>query len=489
MAVVGGSDLGSGRNGFVSPRGPSVGFPFAIGLGVVNGVAALGQVNIAAVGLMVATFGVVATARRPSVSLAAFAASALLSFGVLWLVAGQHVGNVPAFRSALSIATGYSKSMGAENPQTSWSSAVALLSTVILVGLFWLRTSTAPRRDRLIRSVSRHWCSLPNTRRPSRGADAIYLATLLALWPVAVARTHSWAVASGPVAGLLATFVAVVAIPISTLIDPVGRAVSLGIEVDAVLFHRAETATANAASLRTPYSLPTGALAELTGRTVHVEPYEIAAAYAYPQFAWNPLPVIQAYVAYTQGLDHLDSERLAGPDAPERILWLTPPGQPLSIDGRGVWFDAPSAKIEMLCRYRPVATAADWQVLGRIPKRCGAFIPVATVEARAGQPVTLPSNLPEGIGTMRVLGVADDLASRLQLLAYRGAPGFVSDGRSSARIPIGTASQPNVIGATGAIRYCGPLGLASPPTSITVAPERGAPGTDSPLTLGSRSSR
>ena len=148
------------------------GFPFAIGLGVIIGIAALGKVNIAAVGLTIATIGVVGTARRPGVSLAVFVSSAVLSFVGLWLVAGQHLGSVPAyFQTALDIAKGYSESMGLEDPQTSWSSGVALLSTVILVGLFWLRTSKVPSRDRLTMFGIMALVPLPSTRRASRGRE------------------------------------------------------------------------------------------------------------------------------------------------------------------------------------------------------------------------------------------------------------------------------------------------------------------------------
>ena len=292
---------------------------------------------------------------------------------------------------------------------------------------------------------------------------ATYLATLLALWPVAVPKTRSWAVASVPVAGLLATFVAVLAMPISTLIDPVGRAVSLGAEADAVLFHRAETAAANAASLVAQFDLPPAALAQLSDRTVHIEPWEAAAADAYPGFRLGP-------GAGLSGLRRF--HRRSGPHQRGAVGRAGRAGADPLADAAGStavdrWarglVRCPEREDRMLCRYLPVATAADWQVLGRIPDGEDS-VPVATVETRAGQPTSVPSNLPEGVGDDADLGVADDLASRLQILAYRGAPWSVSD--ADRRFgPIGTAAQPNVIGATGAIGYCGPLALAPAPTS------------------------
>ncbi len=463
------------------------GLPLAIGLGVIIGIAALGKLNIAAVALTIATIGVVATARRPGMSLAAFFSSAVVAFVGLWLVAGQHLGDVPAyFRTALDIATGYSETMGADDPQTSWSSGVALLATSVLVALIWHRTSTMPHRDRqvlrFITAIALFAEYKAGFTRAGVGV-AIYVATLLAMWSIAVPKSRSWAAAGIPVAGLLATFLAILAIPITTLLDPVGRAGAFRSEINAALFHRPETAAANAASLRSQYGLPQQALAELTGRTVHVEPWETAAAYAYPEFEWDPEPVIQAYSAYTAGLDQLNAAWLAGTDAPERILWITPPTQPLAIDGRGVWFDAPTAKIEMLCRYVPLATGQGWQVLGRVPNRCGAPVAIAAVTTKADEATSLPPGLPAGIVTVRVLGVASDLMTRLQILAYRGPAWTVSDGQSQARIPLGTASEPNVIGATRDPGYCGPLNLGPPPAALTIGPRPGAPGSGAPLTL------
>ena len=113
----------------------------------------------------------------------------------------------------------------------------------------------------------------------------------------------------------------------------------------------------------------------------------------------------------------------------------------------------------------------------------GASVPVATVQTRAGQPTSVPAGLGEGIVTVRISGVASDPLSRLQALAYRGSTWTVDDGRTTSRIPLGTASEPNVIGATGPIGYCGPLKLAPAPATITVGPAPGAPGMNEPLTL------
>ena len=61
-------------------------------------------------------------------------------------------------------------------------------------------------------------------------------------------------------------------------------------------------------------------LAALRGHSVAVEPWEVAAAWAYG-LDWLPLPVFQNYTAYTARLDRLNSEAIEDPArGPERIL-------------------------------------------------------------------------------------------------------------------------------------------------------------------------
>ena len=468
-------------------RHASTGVRFAIVLGGAVAVLAVGKLNIAAVALLIGTIGVVATGRRPIASLTAFVVTAAAGLLVLWLAVGQRLADVPAYiGSAIEISVGYSQSMGAVDPRTDWFSGVSLLITAVVAGLLWRRTEASPRRDRVVilavAAIAIFAEYKADFTRSGVGV-AMYLATLLAIWPLAVPRTRSWVVAGAPVAGMMAAFLAVAAVPLTEVIDPVGRAQSLASQVTTTAFHRREAAASTASQLRGQYALPPQALSLLAGRTVHVEPWESAMAYAYPEFKWSPVPAFQAYAAYTSDLDRLNADRLASPQAPDRILWFTSADMPLTIDGRGLWFDAPQMKVEMLCRYRPLWVDPRWQVLERVPSRCGSPIHVTTVSATSGEPAVVPEGLPPGIVTMRIQGVATDLWSRLQILAYRGAPWTVSDGQANLRIPLGTAGGPNVIGATLDVGYCGRLAVGPAPSTVIIAPEPGSPGAGTPLTI------
>jgi hypothetical protein len=129
------------------PTGPA----FALAIGVAVGFAGLGKINVAIVGLVIATIGVAGTARRPLRSLVLFGVAAVTTFLFMWLAAGQRLADLPAYiQAAIDLSVGYSQSMGGADPQTEWTSGVALLVTLILVALFWRRTSTVARRDLVI---------------------------------------------------------------------------------------------------------------------------------------------------------------------------------------------------------------------------------------------------------------------------------------------------------------------------------------------------
>lgn len=460
---------------------------FAMALGAAIGFGGLGKLNVAMVSAAIAAVAVVATARDWRRSLASFAVASISVFLGLWLLLGQTIGDLPAYvRSAFEFATGYSQVMGMIDPNTNWSSAVAVLAVGILAGLVWQRSGGLPRRDRLVLwvlvGIMVFAAYKAGFTRAGAGV-AIFIVTLLAIWPVVVQRTTSWLTAYMPAAGMMAAFLAVMAIPATSLMDPTPRLDAFNREVSTVATGRSSAVAQNIAALRDQYDLPPEAISLLDGETVDIQPWEAAVAYAYPQIHWRPQPVFQAYAAYTSYLDQLNANFLAGPDAPDRMLWLTPSGAPLSIDYRNFWFDSPAAKVQMLCRYMPIAVAPTWQILGRVPNRCGQEVTVSKVAATAGEAVKVPANLPRGILTLRVSGAGKDLLTRLVTLAYETPPWWLSEGKTGYRMPVGTGDDPMVIGSTDDVGYSEVLSLGAPPDTVTVGPDRGAPGFGSPLTL------
>ncbi len=104
------------------------------------------------------------------------------------------------------------------------------------------------------------------------------------------------------------------------------------------------------------YEIDPETLERLEGHSVHIDPSEAAAAWAY-DLDWHPLPVFQPYVAWTPELDQRNADAVASPDGPERIL-----RQNLNALGRFPAYDSPAAMIAMLCNFE--AETNDLAVAG-----------------------------------------------------------------------------------------------------------------------------
>jgi hypothetical protein len=460
---------------------------FAAILGSAVGIACLGKLNIGIASLVIAGIGVTVSARDRRGSIVAFVASALATFAVLWIAAGQGIVGLPTYvRSVFEFAVGYGQSMGQIDPQELLGVSIGAAATVTVAGLVLLRSADLPRKVQLalwLIFVLMAFSSFKGGYTRQGIGMLVYVVTLMALWPALVPRGAAVASAATSVAILLALVVGLSSVSIVTLIDPGGRWGALTRQAGRVLFERSEVAVMNARALQAEYGLPPEALALLSGEAVDIQPWEAALAYAYPEIEWRPQPVFQAYAALTPYLDQLNAQALASDEAPSRILWLTDPAVPLSIDGRSVWFDSPTARIEMLCRYLPIVVAPTWQVLGRGPDRCGEPVVVGSSTRGAGDRVAVPTDGPAGILTVRISGMGRDLVSQLVTLAYRAPPWWMTTPTGADRIPLGVNGEPIVIGATTDIGYRGALELEEPPRSLTVAPDEDAPGLRSPLEL------
>ena len=310
---------------------------------------------------------------------------------------------------------------------------------------------------------------------------AIYVATLLALWPIAVPPTRSWAIASVPVAGIFAAFLAVLAMPIATLIDPSAasaRSDRKRTQSSSIVLKQPPRPPRRCATVRSA----TDALAQLTGRTVHIEPWR--------QRLHTPTRIRMGPRACDPGLRsvHLRSGspqrrsamagrmgRSGSSGSPQR----TSPCR--SMDG--VSGSMPRSRRSRCC----VDICRWWRL------RAGRCWVASRTDAGRPSGRNRGDHRRQGSGgAFRAaardrhdadLGVASDPLTKLQTLLYHAPPWTVSDGRTTARIPLGTAAEPNVIGATGPIGYCNALKLDPPPATVTVGPAQGAPGWDTPLTL------
>ncbi len=453
--------------------------------GAVAGLVKLSTGPLVAVVLLVALVGTRAGWRRIAAYLVLLAAELL----VLWLASGQTIGGIPGFvHHTFEISSGYSSAMLRHTDVAAWkvvaSTIAAALVALGAVAAAWL----GAYRDRwgrwaatLIAALVAFAFFKEGVVRTDAGHLTLFFANACILW-VAVGLTGPhwrWMV---PVAAA----VALMTIPVrpsgaGTNLD-VPSNLSFAVDQARNLFspgRRTAVMEAGREGMKGVYRLEPAALAALGGHTVAVEPWEIGAAWAY-RLDWQPLPVFQNYQAYTSGLDRLNAAVAESADGPQRILrenqqQVLPEFPTSDLDGRFPGWDPPEQARAVLCNFVPlVSSEARWQVLGRVPDRCGAPRSLGTVSAGSGQAVPVPRPGPREVVFVRIGGAGVSGLERLQSFFLHASSRHATiNGETHYRLIPETAGDGLLLRGGRAVAEPGPF---SPlPQARTIAVE-GAPG-------------
>jgi hypothetical protein len=416
---------------------------------------------------LIALIGLRARWWQVGIYLVLFAAEVL----ALWLISGQSLGEISNFlRNTYEIISGFSAAMVTTTDVPPWQVTVATIAAAaVMVGLV-IASTQASYRDARAR-----WCGIglmalaaftvfkEGVVRTDAGHLSLFFSTACILW-IAI----PWARARWP---LMLVGVAVI-VAIGWPVRPTGQTNNLDVitnvghaidqvETLASASRREQLREAGRASMEAIYQLEPETLAALRGRTVAIEPWEIGVAWAY-DLDWEPLPVFQNYSAYTAWLDQINSEALVSPGGPERLLrenvGLVYPEFPTrSIDGRFPGWDPPRQARTALCNFAIVHASERWQVLARVPGRCGGSHPLGAVEADPGEAVEVPAPGPHEVVWARVDGVeVGGLERLLAFVSHARTRHAIVNGERSYRLIPGTAADglmlrsSNGIGGKGA---------------------------------------
>ncbi|HYU59183.1 MAG TPA: hypothetical protein VEK39_00345 [Solirubrobacterales bacterium] len=430
----------------------------------------LAKLNTGVIVLTLLTVTVIALEGDRRRNVVTFAAAFAASIAALWFAVGQGLGDVPDFVGATAqIVSGYSSGAYLEWTTRDYDYLLAPLVIAAAVAIAWVSARGDPTRRRTVILALVAYVAFADLKGGFVSHDvfhmAVFYSTMLGIclaFPVPerprIRFGAAILIAAVGAAGLSATWDGY------PMTDPI-ESVSNGASTVATLADTGRLErdiTSSRASLMAAYDLDDRMLAMLEDHSVHVDPSEAAAVWAY-QLDWRPLPVFQSYVAWTEDLDERNAEVVAAADGPERILRR--PGNPL---GRFPAFESPAAMLAMLCHFAPLRTTDDWEVLGRVGDRCGEPEAIGGAEARYGEPIPVPSAGRDEVVFARVRGLEASGLERLVTLLYRARPRQVSfDGGPSYTLTSGTAADGLLLRAPARVDYPGPFALAPNANNVT----------------------
>ncbi len=402
------------------------------------------------------------------------------TFAVLWFATGQGLGNLPDFvKYSFQVVSGYSEAMGVPrfyDVPRAYLIGELLLAPVLIAGAALTSRAGRPRALAAVAIGLAAFSLFKEAAvRSDLGHMAIFYATAAGLI-AALAFSRRRLLGVGVLAAIVLVNVKVNA-DVGTHVNynPISHARRASDQVR-LLFtptQRARMSFYIAVKLSEQYRLSPATLQLLKGQTVAVDPSELTVAWVY-NLNWDPLPAIQDYVAYTSGLDRLDADALRSPNGPQRILRETPAaaagstGTTLDLDNRYPAWDPPEKSLAMLCNYVPLQTTARWQVLAKIPNRCGAPRLIRSIDARYGETVGIPAAPVGRVLYAKIHGAGVSGLERIRTLLYRAKYRFaVVNGDRVYRLVPGTAGDGLLMNAASGADYRGPFALS--PAVHTIA--------------------
>ncbi len=429
-----------------------------LALGTLAGAGLLVKFSVGLLGLGLVGVVVGATATRWRRNLATAGGAFVVALIVGWVATGNSLSNFFEYlRLSEAVAAGYSGAMSLEVGRVDeWYYAAIILGCLGACAFSALR-ATGRRKQVCIglAFVGYSWVALKEGYVRHDTHDLVFfglmLVAFLALpWPklrmpttrlagsLALATTFAWT-AAGSVPSNLLDFsydTHQLVSSLATVLEPA---------------RRAATIAQARASLQAGYQIPPSFLGQLHGQTVAIETYENTVAWAYQGFRWDPEPVLQQYSAYAASLDNLDAHFLLSDHAPTRIL--SQPAVPFQGIDQDTYFEAPTADVELLCRYAQVGATATWQLLARVPNRCGPLQPLETVHAKFGQSIAVP-RAPRGDAVIATFqGVGSSLLYRLENLVLKARAIQMTVPGASYRFVAATGPDMHIMWAPSTLGY------------------------------------
>jgi hypothetical protein len=404
--------------------------------------------------IVLAMFG--ARADRPQWG--SFLVTAIVAFFALWFITGQGLGNLWDYiDNGIQIIKGYGEAMGYDLAET-WEVVYIIVFALALVAFIHrarFRDARAKWFATAITAVVAYTVFKYGTTQfakagPPVGAmSSLFSMFLMAPWPRARA-------ASFITATVVFCIVIFHAAGTSAGVDMIERAETFKESVEFAIRpgYRHLKIAEERAKLQETLAVPQPVLDALAGKSVAIEPWEITVAWAY-ELDWKPMPVFQNYQDYTQKLDRLNAATAEDAEnGPETLLRQMPAGavpgggRPAFFERQPAW-DPPEQSYADFCNFVPTLTEGEWQVLSRIPDRCGEPELIKSVTVDEGETFQIPQAGKDEAVTMRIHGMKLEGLEKLTSLFWRPSERHAvsNGGEFINRMPPDTTEDPMIVSA------------------------------------------
>lgn len=310
-----------------------------------------------------------------------------VAFAVGWTWTGQAFADVPSwFVRYLDVSLGYSEAMAREHAPNPLSYPMAIFLAIALV------------------TLAMRWADA-GARRARAGILLVVLCLLVFSFKLGFTRHDAHeSVFFGVTAALFATLleaakrprVVMVFLAMSLVFASAGasqfypttarEAWRSNLQPLVDYDHQQLKLQQAALAARSFYSLPADIVSSTNGHPVSVDPWETTLAWAY-NFNWRPVPIFQAYVAYTATLDQLNADAIVNAP-PDQVVIR---GLPSSIDYRNAMWETPRYLLAVACNYVIGPSDNKWMTLHKSGQRCSAPSEISVMGVDAGRRITLPS--------------------------------------------------------------------------------------------------
>lgn len=320
-------------------------------------------------------------------------ASCSAAFMLGWLAMGQSVGDLPGWlNDSNEIVSGYVEGLAIPIP---WDAAGALLLTVgwavALVAMFLRGAPRIPRSYTVFIAIVTAMAAKTAFAR----YDSSHFAYLLAVIVVAIAISalpqmlpRRTTIISATVAVLYTLAIAVVFSRSLAIVEAPARAAQrlATLAWPGLAQHYV---TEGKATQRAFYRIPDSMIATIGTGTVHIDPSETSAAWAY-DLAWRPVPIFQAFQAYSPRLDAMNAAVLA--TETQFVLSKRSTTSPATtIENRLLVQTSPLYYRAMLCNQKVREVDKRWALFARTADRCAPPTLLSEVDVSGGKSVTVPA--------------------------------------------------------------------------------------------------